>query len=390
MPRLWVVAAACTACRVGGDLLWPPSLSGAPETWGNFDSSWKIFSDLAAQSDDGARTVARRAETGSSAGRLMVHLPGTYNIPQEYSTLLKTGVRYGFDTIGLNYGWGPTTDSARSAQCLLTASCEECQTNYHEVILTGSGDDLMTGRWPIFGDNETETLKWVHFYGHSVQFIPNHIPPPGVDLTKPLTQKEREYIENLANFAIEPLLERVLQRLGWSEYLAANGRPDWTKVVITGHSQGASHSAYIGYARPVLGAISFAGPQDMCGDNGGEWFASAAPDTRRALACYAEDERGRPAIESNIAFFSEVRTFAAKGKPRNYGPGSWCPSPEHCASAVDDQLVEDAVDRCFAWLKVFGNDDASDPSDPSSSSSAYTKDVMLHLVAICAVVASRM
>merc|ERR1719469_1282897 len=345
-----VVALCSTSCAVG-DLLWPPSLAGPPESWGDFDDAWDIFSDLAAQSAEGARTVARRAKTGSNAGRLMIHLSGTYNIPQEYSTLLKYGVDNGFDTIGLNYGWGPVTDGARSAECMRTDNCDVCQTNYHEVILTGEGEDLMTGKWPIFGDHAIETLKWVHFYGHSVQFIPGHIPPPGVNLTMPLTSKERSYINTLPEFAIEPLLAKVLKRLGWSEYLASNGKPDWTKVVVTGHSQGASHSAYIAYAKPVIGAMSFAGPQDTCGDDGGSWFANPAPDDRQAFQCYAADERGRPAIEKNSAFFAQVRSFSAGSKPRNSGPGMWCPSPEHCASAVDDQLVEGAVERCFTLLK---------------------------------------
>merc|ERR550532_1452308 len=120
----------------------------------------------------------------------------------------------------------------------------------------------------------------------------------------------------------------------------------------------------------------------MCGDDGGEWFANPAPENRRAFACYAEDERGRPAIESNMAFFSEVRTFVAGGKPRNYGPGVWCPSPEHCASAVDDQLVEDAVDRCFTLLKVFAVD--TNPTEPSSSG-ASTKDITLLLMGVWAI-----
>merc|ERR1719469_1700420 len=351
MSIFWSAVALCSPSWAVGDLLWPPSLAGPPESWGNFDDSWDIFSDLAAQSAEGARTVARRATASSSAGRLMVHLSGTYNIPQEYSTLLKYGVENGFDTIGLNYGWGPVTDGARSAECMRTANCDVCQTNYHEIILTGEGEDLMTGKWPIFGDEAIETLKWVHFYGHNVQFIPEHIPPSGINLSMPLTSKERNYINGLAEFAIEPLLSKVLERLGWNEYLVSSGKPDWTKVVVTGHSQGASHSAYIAYARPVIGAMSFAGPQDACGDEGGSWFASPPPDDRQAFQCYAADERGRPAIEKNSAFFSQVRSFTAGGKPRNYGPGVWCPSPEHCGSAVDDQLVEDAVDRCFTLLK---------------------------------------
>merc|ERR1712045_328758 len=92
------------------------------------------------------------------------------------------------------------------------------------------------------------------------------------------------------------------------------------------------------------------GPQDTCGDDGLQWFAAPAPEHRRVIACYADDEGGKPAIEKNLAFFSEVHTFTASGKPRNYGAGSWCASPAHCSSAVDDQLVEDVVEQCLPKL----------------------------------------
>jgi len=157
----------------------------------------------------------------------------------------------------------------------------------------------------------------------------------------------------------------------------------WSTVVVTGHSQGASHAAYIGYARPILGVFSFSGPQDTCDDHGVEWFASAAPDQRRAFACYAEDEAGRPAIEKNLAFFSQVRTFNATSKPRKYGQGAWCASPAHCSSAVDDQLVEDAVERCFTLLEVIVHDVDETPPSSAASQHGPTYFGLLHALCVC-------
>lgn len=379
MLRVCAAIAMGAPGQVGGDFLWPPSLSGPPEAWGSFGSSWQFFSgDLAAHSAEGGRTVARRAESDGRKSRLLVFLPGTFTIPQEFSVLLKFAVDSGFDTIGLDYGWGPAPDSKRSSECSRGEACASCQSNYHEVIATGSGENLVTGNWPVFGENQTETHKFLHFYSHGVQFIPETILPGyNISSSPHMAAKALSYADGLAEFAVEPLLSAVLLRLGWTEYLVQTGGPLWSKVVVAGHSQGASHAAYIGYARSVLGVFAFSGPQDTCGDQGGEWFATAVPDGRRAFACYAEDESGRPAIEKNLAFFSEVRTFNATGKPRKYGQGAWCASPEHCASAVDDQLVDDAIERCFGLLQVIADEVDETPPAPAPIPPGQTRCIKL-------------
>jgi len=184
-----------------------------------------------------------------------------------------------------------------------------------------------------------------------VQFIPEFLPPAGVNLSAPLSAKARSYLAKLPNFAIEPLLGAALRQLGWVEYLKPDGTPLWSRIVVSGHSQGASHSAYIAHARPVAGALSLSGPQDTCGDAGAEG-ARKSFGSGVAHLCYAEDEDRREVIERNLAFFAKVRTFSASGKPRTYGNDkNWCPFPEHAASAIDDQLVEEAVQRCFALLE---------------------------------------
>lgn len=48
---------------------------------------------------------------------------------------------------------------------------------------------------------------------------------------------------------------------GWSQFLS-NGKPDWSRVIVAGHSQGAGHAAYIGKLFKVDRVLMFSGPQD--------------------------------------------------------------------------------------------------------------------------------
>merc|ERR1712176_989027 len=207
--------------------------------------------------------------------------------------------------------------------------------------------DLVTGPQPIFGDNQALTLKFTHFFSSGVQFIPT-AKLPEVNLSGPLHHVARDYISSMRQFSIEVLLVRVLQELGWSKYLTATGEVQWPKVFLAGHSQGGSHVGYAAYRYPVLGALMLSGPQDLCGEEG----AAHLPVGRSHIyGCYAVDEPGAEAIRSNLAVFTEVRTINTTGRPRNYGQGAWCPPPAHCATAVDDQLVDEAIEQCFSMMR---------------------------------------
>jgi len=288
-------------------------------------------------------------------------LPGTFTVPGQFSTFLKYSAELGFDTIGLDYAWGPAPDSKRSQQCAITASCDLCMENFHEQVLTGGGLDLISSPLAIFGDNQTATLKFTHFFASGVQFIPE-AQLPNVSLTSPLSHIAHEYISSMRNFAIEPLLVRVLKQLNWLEYLSDSVEILWPKVFFAGHSQGGSHASYVAFRRPVLGALLLSGPQDMCGDEGAARFV---PERPHIYGCYALDEPGAAAIMSNRQVFREVRTINTTGRARNHGEGAWCPPPAHCATAVDDQLVDDAVDQCFSLLRnVLG--EGGDPHPPPS------------------------
>jgi hypothetical protein len=70
---------------------------------------------------------------------------------------------------------------------------------------------------------------------------------------------------------------------GWGEFVA-DGQPDWSRIVIAGHSQGSGHAAYIGKMFRVDRVLMFSGPQDYLDgfDKPAPWQAraSATPPSR--------------------------------------------------------------------------------------------------------------
>lgn len=52
---------------------------------------------------------------------------------------------------------------------------------------------------------------------------------------------------------------------GWSEFVV-DGKPDWSRIVVAGHSQGSGHAAYIGKLFRVDRVLMFSGPQDYLDD----------------------------------------------------------------------------------------------------------------------------
>jgi len=358
---LWSIAAPWWCMQgVGAAQLWPPVYDGPPETWGSFDDTWTILGEgYASHHSWGGRTVARPGVEESRGKALMLYLPGTFTFPQRYSKLLKYMGDLGLDTLGLDYAWGPAADGGRSAQCAKTSSCDACQENYHEMMLHGQGSDLISGPLPVFGDNITDTLKFVHFFSYNVTWLPEYVPPAGIDLQRsPIPQHALDYLASIPEFSIEPLLIKTLRHLGWREYLTGAGAIDWARVVVIGHSQGATNAAYVAYKRPVLGALILSGPQDLCGDRPASWVAAAATlargdSSRNICGCWAVDEGPAALIEKSRNMFTEQRTINSTGKTRTDVADAWCPKAAHCATGTDDFLINETVKTCFSFLNRF-------------------------------------
>jgi len=278
----------------------------------------------------------------------MVFLPGTFTVPQQFSRFLEYASQNGFDAVGLDYAWGPAPDSARNAACNKTGSCQSCQLNYHERVFSGGGQDLISGGYPVFGHHLDETLKFTHFFASGVTFLPEAVLPPLLE--SPIQGKSSAYIANIGQYAIEPLLIKVLRHLGWTQFFSGSAQQHlrWSDVVIAGHSQGASHASYVAGKKDVKGALLFSGPQDQCGSQGAAGFWP--PQQPRIYGCFSKDEPAADVVRSNSATFKSGSVeLNTQGKTL----GISCAPPDHCATAVDDQLVQESVDRCFSKIRDF-------------------------------------
>ncbi len=75
----------------------------------------------------------------------------------------------------------------------------------------------------------------------------------------------------------------------WQEYLLSANEMDWSKVAVSGHSQGAGHAAYFAKHFSVERSVMFAGPNDYS-----TYFNNAAPWLRNL---------GATALHKHFAFF---------------------------------------------------------------------------------------
>lgn len=70
--------------------------------------------------------------------------------------------------------------------------------------------------------------------------------------------------------SIENRLVKLLQYLaknrpgeGWIQFVSGSNEPNWSKIIVSGGSQGAGHAALIAIRHKVAGAVLFAGPKDF-------------------------------------------------------------------------------------------------------------------------------
>ena len=71
--------------------------------------------------------------------------------------------------------------------------------------------------------------------------------------------------------SINNRLTKLLQKLGWSQFLA-NGQPRWDHIVIAGHSQGGGHAAMIARDHVVARVVFFAAPGDWTSSGPAPWL----------------------------------------------------------------------------------------------------------------------
>ena len=88
----------------------------------------------------------------------------------------------------------------------------------------------------------------------------------------------------------------------WGEqFIRDNGGVDWSRTVISGHSQGAGHAAYLSFVLDV-DAVLFSGPQD-CSECADRWLEAMANEVEEPRQPDDRITRRRPT--KRLALFHE-------------------------------------------------------------------------------------
>ena len=167
--------------------------------------------------------------------RLVVFLSGTGASPDKYSRLLKSAQFAGNYVIGLPYLSQPFPVSQSNAWCTSSfiSNPSDCNSELHELVLFGN------------------------------------TPPDFEGASQDIWDVDPKY-------SVVKLLNNTLHNVDWGKlFLKYNAETDshgidWEKVIISGHSQGAGHAAYLSYKKNIP-AVLFSGPQD-CVECSQEWL----------------------------------------------------------------------------------------------------------------------
>jgi len=146
-----------------------------------------------------------------SKGQLFVFLPGTGGVAFNYLEINNTAADLGFHAINLTY----PNDDAVNTLCGGTNSDLDCYGNIRMETVDG------TDRSPLVNVNRANSI-------------------------------ENRLIKLLI------YLRNTFPGLGWQQFLTADSKLIWSKIVIAGHSQGGGHAGIIGRYHGVARVLMFA------------------------------------------------------------------------------------------------------------------------------------
>jgi polyhydroxybutyrate depolymerase len=173
-------------------------------------------------------------------GKLFVFLPGTQGRTTQTVHILRAAATRGFHAIGLNYP-NPT---AMGTLCGTSAD-PECYWKARSAVVLGTGTTV-PGQTPVArADSVVNRLAKILAWLRSNQPAEN-----------------------------------------WGQYLLADGSVDWSKVVVSGHSQGGGHAGVLAKSFALSRACYFSSPADWneTTDRPDGWTASkpnATPAARQ-------------------------------------------------------------------------------------------------------------
>lgn len=188
--------------------------------------------------------TALNSTGGPPRNRLLVFLPGTGASPAQYQDVSRTAASNGLHSIGLQYVNGDTVASL----CR-----DDPDTNCHAQVR----EEIICG---------TNTSSLID-----------------VDVTNSIIYRLDALLRYLTNqYPTE----------AWQAFVDENGHVLWSNVVIAGHSQGASHAAFIAKSKTVSRAVLFGNEADwVTGLGAAPWFSrpSSTPTYRYLAFTHEQD-----------------------------------------------------------------------------------------------------
>lgn len=160
-----------------------------------------------------AHFTANPSPAVAPAGRLFVMLPGTGAIPRFYREIVRTGSMLGYHGVGLTY----PNAVAVGDRCAPSAD-PDCAGKVRREVVTGE---------------DTSTMIAV--------------------------SRTDSVVGRLASLL--GYLDRTYPREGWGQFLVG-GQPDWSKIVVAGHSQGGGHAAFMAKLFALERSVMFSAPGD--------------------------------------------------------------------------------------------------------------------------------
>ncbi len=167
--------------------------------------------------------------------KLLLHLVGTFDNPASTTYFPSLAANNGFKAISLKYENGVSGTTA----CTFRAD-PDCHWKYHQEVLFGT---------------DTST----------------HV---SVDTTNSIINRVTKLLIHL---------DITYPTQNWGIYLTSSNEVDWSKVTVSGHSQGGGHMAFLAKTKLVERVITFASPNDYSTffSNSASWMGTAGvtPDS---------------------------------------------------------------------------------------------------------------
>ncbi len=209
--------------------------------------------DAAIDVSDESHVAINPVPAVAAAGRLFIFLPGTGALPTQYRMILRVGAALGYHVIGLNY----PNPSAVGVLCGDDTD-PDCFWNVRREVITGVNTSALLSITPANGivNRAQKLVAW---------------------------------------------LDRQNPAEGWGQFLSG-GVIDWSKVIISGHSQGGGHAGVMTKLYAMARACYFSSPADW------RTVANApATWTSRANVTDASRQFGFSHVQDQLVSYEHLR-----------------------------------------------------------------------------------